>query len=213
MGTAGRGNGRGVRTGLKWTAGLMSAERLAAKHYVYRLDHDTGFAPHVSGNACTLCGCKTTSIEVWAAPGSWVVGIGGNGTGKPNDLIYLMKVESNPTVAELRRRSPHLTDYLRGHGIHGLESRPILVSRRFYYFGKRAIRIPQGLEHLIIRARGCRKATDAEISRLVAHLSARGYAPGVHGAPNNPQPHRPGRCGCSRATAKPKYVKRRQRPA
>src|SRR5258705_13245902 len=26
------------------------------RHYVYRVDHDLGFAPHISGNLCTVCG-------------------------------------------------------------------------------------------------------------------------------------------------------------
>jgi hypothetical protein len=190
----------------------MSDQRIATKHYAYRLDHDTGFAPHVSGALCTLCGCKTTTIEVWASPGSWVVGIGGKGTGKPDDLIYLMKVESDPTVAEFRRRSPVLAAYLRDHEIDDIETKKILVSRCFYYFGNHAIHIPPGLRRLIIGAQGCKRVAEAEISRLVAHLSALGYAPGVHGTPNNPEPRRPGKCGCLRVNAKPRRAKRPQRP-
>ena len=53
------------------------------KHYVYRLDHDTGFAPNIEYRICTLSGCKKTTIERWAERGSWVIGIGGNNTGKP----------------------------------------------------------------------------------------------------------------------------------
>src|SRR5687767_10916373 len=63
-----------------------------AKHYVYRMDHDTGFAPRVSKGTCTLCGCKTTTVEAWANPGSWIIGIGGKGTGRPDALIYALKV-------------------------------------------------------------------------------------------------------------------------
>ena len=57
------------------------------KHYIYRIDHDEGFAPNVDFGVCTLCGCKKTSVEKWAQEGSWVVGVGGNNTGKPNKLI------------------------------------------------------------------------------------------------------------------------------
>src|SRR5919198_2204296 len=87
-----------------------------AKHYLYRMDHDTGFAPHVSPKICTPCGCKTTTAEAWAEPGSWVIGIGGNGTGKPNALIYALRVHANPTLAEFRHASPRHAAYLRGAG-------------------------------------------------------------------------------------------------
>ena len=172
-------------------------------NYAYRLDHDTGFAPHVMDGVCTLCGCKTTSIEVWAQPGSWVVGIGGNNTGKPNLLIYAMKVECNPTVGDLCRRSPGLTGYLRGHGI--AESARILMSKRFYYFGDNAISLPSELQQdLIIPRQGCKKVTDKDIDRLVAHLKERDYSIGKHGDPNNPTPKTPTRCGCSRGASKPR---------
>lgn len=170
-------------------------------NYAYRLDHDTGFAPHVMDGVCTLCGCKTTTIEVWAQPGSWVVGIGGNNTGKPNLLIYAMKVESNSTVAGLRRRSPGLTGYLRGHEITA--SARILMSRHFYYFGDHAIGLPPELQQgLIIRMQGCKKVTGKDIGRLVAHLE-RNSSIGKHGDPNNPTPKTPTQCGCSRGASKP----------
>jgi hypothetical protein len=172
------------------------------KNYAYRLDHDTGFAPHVLDGVCTLCGCKTTTIEVWAQPGSWVVGIGGNRTGKPNLLIYAMQVKSNPTVAELRLRSPHRTDYLRGHEIRA--SARILMSSRFYYFGDKAISLPSELQQgLIISREGCKKVTDKDIARLVAHLEGHSSI-GKHGDPNNPTWQTPTQCGCSRGASKPR---------
>jgi hypothetical protein len=171
-------------------------------NYTYRLDHDTGFAPHVMDGVCTLCGCKTTTIEVWAQPGSWVVGIGGNNTGKPNLLIYAMKVECNPTVGDLCRRSPGLTGYLRGHGI--AESARILMSKRFYYFGDNAISLPSELQQdLIIPRQGCKKVTDKDIARLVAHLEGHSSI-GKHGDPNNPTWQTPTQCGCSRGASKPR---------
>src|SRR5437588_13064727 len=72
------------------------------KHYSYRVDHDLGFAPHISGRVCTVCGCKSTTVEKWATAGSWVIGIGGRGTGKPNKLIYAMQVTATPSYQELR---------------------------------------------------------------------------------------------------------------
>jgi hypothetical protein len=180
---------------------MASGKQITAKHYAYRLDHDRGFAPHVTEEVCTLCGCKCTTVEAWARPGSWVVGIGGNGTGKPNLLIYAMQVGSNPTVAELRRNSPRLTDYLRGHHIKG--SCRILVSRHFYYFGDHAIPLrSQELQGLIIRGRGCKKLNDEEIAQLTDYLK-RNYKSGVHGCPNNPAQQVPARGGCLRVVSNP----------
>ncbi len=71
------------------------AKRGISKNYVYRIDHDTGFAPNVKYGICTLSGCKKTTIEQWAQKGSWVIGIGGNNTGKSDKLIYAMEVEEN----------------------------------------------------------------------------------------------------------------------
>ena len=39
------------------------------KNYVYRLDHDTGFAPNIDYGICTLSGCKKATVEKWAERG------------------------------------------------------------------------------------------------------------------------------------------------
>lgn len=164
-----------------------------AKHYAYRLDHDTGFAPHPSGSRCTLCGCKTTSVERWSQPGSWVIGIGGIRTGKPDALIYAMKVESVLSVATLRRRFPRHAAYLQGRAQN--PSNRVLLSHHFYYFGNGAIRLPNSLKSLIVRQQGCKKVSDEEVRRLSGFLSRR-FRLGVHGHPNNASSHRGKKCGC-----------------
>src|SRR5438552_2097197 len=88
-----------------------------AKHYIYRVDHDVGFAPHVEGRICTLCGCKSTSVERWATKGSFVVGLGGCGTGQPDAVIYAMRVEATPPLAEFIKRYPRRSRYLLNLGI------------------------------------------------------------------------------------------------
>jgi len=187
----------------------MSAERLAAKHYVYRLDHDTGFAPTSLATLARFAAARRRRSKSGRRPeaGSWGLAEMGRQAQRSD---YLMKVESNPTVAELRRRSRTSPTTCGATGSMasspGRSWCPSLL-----LFRKRAIRIPQGLEHSSF-AHGLQESTDAEISRLVAHLSARVMLQ-VCTRSQYPQPHRPGRCGCSRATAKPKYVKRRQRPA
>lgn len=184
---------RGSRTGGDRRL-LTRNEHCMAKHYVYRMDHDTGFAPHVSGNICILCGCKKTTVEVWAEPGSWVIGIGGNKTGRPDALIYALRVEANPTLAEFQRQSPRRAAYLTGQSLKA--SSKVLLAHHFYYLGNRAVRLPSHLAHLIIGGRGCKTATDDDVARLDAYLAGR-FGPGVHGRPNNPELRK--RCGCSRA--------------
>ena len=171
------------------------------KHYVYRMDHDTGFAPHTSNGMCTLCGCKTKTVESWAQPGSWVIAIGGKGTGKPGTLIYALEVEATPSLAELRRRSPALVAYLQGRS----PSSRVLVSRHFYYLGNNAISLPASLERLVIRTQGCKTVADDDLARLIAHLERR-FAPGVHGAPNNLPREVRGKCRCGRANKRLKQT-------
>src|SRR5438128_5844241 len=152
----------------------MSAQAVT-RNYAYRMDHDTGFAPHLSEGWCTLCGCKTTTVERWAEPGSWVAGIGGRGTGRPDALVYAMEVQARRSLQILRSESPALVSYL----VHRPTSSRVLVSRRFYYFGRNALRLPSNLDDLVIRGRGCKKIRDETVAALIAHLRQRGVRPGV----------------------------------
>ena len=164
-----------------------------AKHYVYRMDHDTGFAPKASKRKCTLCGCKITTVEAWAEPGSWVIGIGGKRTGKPDALIYALKVDANPSLSEFRRASPTRAAYLTAPWLK--PSAKVLVGRHFYYLGDNAVSLPPHLRHLIIRAQGCKTAADEDVVALDAYLAGR-FGPGVHGDPNNESVTSKRRCGC-----------------
>lgn len=150
------------------------------KHYIYRMDHDTGIAPNVNYGICTLSGCKPANIEAWAKQGSLVVGIGGNNTGKPDKLIYAMKVEENLPYAEFKLRYPRKGEYLRKTD----RTKRILISREFYYFGDNAIDLPKELRHIIIRRQGCKCISSDEASRLQDYLAA-SFHLGKHGDPNN----------------------------
>jgi hypothetical protein len=152
------------------------------KHYVYRMDHDVNFAPNVDYGVCTLCGCKKDNIETWAERGSWVVGIGGNGTGKPNKLIFAMEVEDGLPYSQFRERFTRKSRYLQGR-VHPTAN--VLFSRKFYYFGDSAIDLPHELQHIIIRGRGCKRMLDEDVTMLKNHLIAAGYSFGKHGRPNN----------------------------
>lgn len=152
------------------------------RHYVYRVDHDLGFAPHISRSACTVCGCKTTTVERWAEPGSWIVGIGGVGTARRDTLIYAMQVEQTPSYFAFRRSNPRLAAYLEGRGIDA--EAPVLVSRTFYYFGNQSPAIPPELRHIVHSTQGCKRLSDEDIA-LLRRLVLDRYGLGAHGRPNN----------------------------
>ncbi len=151
------------------------------RHYIYRIDHDTGYAPRLAGRICFLCGCKNTTVEQWAEKGSWVIGLGGNGTGKPGALIYAMEVDSTPTFEEFSRQYPAETRYLHKWGT--TPEAPVLLSRHFYYFGQDAPKLPTALGHLAIRSQGCKRVKDDDILKLQRFLARHYRGPG---RPNNP---------------------------
>ena len=164
------------------------------KHYSYRVDHDVGFAPNVQGDICTVCGCKSSTVEQWVTVGSFVVGLGGVGTGRPNSLLYAMRVDATPKVAEFMCRFPRRGLYLRNSGIP--LTAPVLFSRSFYYVGDHSIPIPAHLQRIIIPAQGCKRLTDSEVIALEQFLSQH-YGVGMHGHPNNAPNAFSRECACS----------------
>jgi len=170
-------------------------------HYSYRMDHDTGFAPHVAWGICTLCGCKKArkrhgkiygNVESWAGPGSWVVGIGGKNTDKPDCLIYAMKVDDSYSYKDFRRLKPRQSSYLLPRRKHGIKlTDRVLLSRHFYYFGKAAKPLPPYLKRVNFRRHGCKRIDD-HIDELEKFLKSKRH--GVHGKPNN-KPTRRAPCG------------------
>ncbi|MBS7658122.1 hypothetical protein KEJ20_03060 [Candidatus Bathyarchaeota archaeon] len=116
-----------------------------------------------------MSGCKKNTVKKWAERGSWVIGIGGVNTGKPNKLIYAMEVEENLPYEEFKRKYPDESRYLQPC-ITGLN---ILISKKFYYFGSNAIDLPKNLKHIIIHGRGCKRITDDDINKLMKYLEGR----------------------------------------
>jgi hypothetical protein len=157
------------------------------------MSHDTGFAPNTGHGICTLGGCKVTTVERWAGKGSWVLGIGGNGTGKPNKLIYAMEVEDGLTCLAFKENYPRKSKYLKR------KSMPrVLVSTKFYYFGDVAIDLPEELQHIVINRQGCKRVSDKDVANLASYLATH-YRFGTIGKPNNAQSEKPyAKCGCAR---------------
>ncbi|MBN1763539.1 MAG: hypothetical protein JW878_10800 [Methanomicrobia archaeon] len=144
--------------------------------------------PNTNFGICSLTGCKNSksgkkrNVEELAEPGSWVIGIGGKGTNRPDKLIYAMEVESNLSLDQFREKYPGKSEYLKSH----TPGSNVLVSRKFYYFGENAIDVPNELNHIIKRIEGFWYISDEDIKRLKNHLSKE-YNYGVHGNTNNPE--------------------------
>ncbi|WP_437935149.1 hypothetical protein [Sorangium sp. So ce341] len=61
------------------------------KVFIYVIDRDFGFAPNPFHGSCTLATCKP-GIRKSAAPGDWVVGMGGSRLKATGRCIYAMRV-------------------------------------------------------------------------------------------------------------------------
>ncbi len=178
------------------------------KHYVYRMNHDTGYAPKIQGKLCTLAGCKYSktgkkrNIEESAEKGSWVIGIGGNRTTKPDKLIYMLKVKENISIREFMRIYPNESKYL----VIETNMTRVLVSREYYYFGKNAITL-NGLDGLIVKTQGCKCPSDKDVEKLLSFLEKEGHTKKqINGKPNNPDNYHSNKnkssCGDSKCKAK-----------
>jgi hypothetical protein len=151
------------------------------KHYLYRMDHDTGYAPRSIEDFWILCGCMKRNVERGARKGSWVIGIGGNGTGKPDALIYAMQVDATLTLEKLSQKYPSESSYLYDWGM-AAES-PVLVSNQCFYFGKDAPDLPDDLSHLLVGKPRCKLVSDEDTIKLQRFLAEEYRGPGQ---PNNP---------------------------
>lgn len=151
------------------------------KNYAYRIDHDTGFAPHIEKNICIMSGCKINTIEKWATEGSWVIGIGGNNTGKPDKLMYAMKVAKNISFEQFKEDYPEESGYLDSR----YAGENVLISYEFYYFGDKAIDLPADLKRIIIKYQGCKCVSESDVAKLCEYIESKGYRYGKIGNPNN----------------------------
>jgi len=143
---------------------------------------DSGFAPNIDYGICSLSGCKTGDVEKNSEAGSWVIGIGGNDTMKPDKLIYAMKVEEKLTFKDFKEKYPKKSQYLSKDKAGPF----VLVSQNFYYFGNKAINLSDEFKIFIVKYRGSKTKiiTEELISKFEKSLSSK-YKVSVFGKPNN----------------------------
>lgn len=108
------------------------------------------------------------------------MGIGGNNTGKPDKLIYALEVEERIPYAALKRKYPAESRYLR----QGRTGDNVMVSTNCYYFGDKAVDLPEDLQHIIIRTQGCNRVYDCDVENLKTFLAV-WHRPSITGKPNN----------------------------
>jgi hypothetical protein len=128
----------------------MSAAQRPRKLFSYVVDHDYGYAPNPSGGYCTLCQCKFShngrhkNIVESAQEGDWIVGTGGVDETKSSghgSIIYAMEVQEILALKDYLK-DPRFASRKDTSPASHAPWRRALISRRFYYFGRKALRIP-----------------------------------------------------------------------
>ena len=178
--------------------------------FSYVVEHDRGHAPNPYFNDCTLCRCKyreskskPRNLIERAEIGDWVVGTGGANRKRSSGhgtIVYAMRVDEKLTRQKyFHQRRFHkkkpvgtgsydrtLGDNLEPQSPFEQEQQFVLISRHFFYFGKKAISYPtKKFPHLEKRGPRYRRDFDDEfIERFVKWLTSEtGYKPGKHGDP------------------------------
>jgi hypothetical protein len=132
------------------------------KLYSYVVEHDNGYAPNPYFDCCTLCGCKFEggkNIIQLAKKGDWIVGTGGASRRSAGHgmLIYAMRVDKKIPRTEYfddprfdRKKPKRQGTYKQARGDNedprkdrNKHRRHVLISRHFWYFGAKAVPIPE----------------------------------------------------------------------
>lgn len=180
---------------------------MSQKIFRYVVRHDVGTAPRPFDGMCSLAICKPR-IRVSAEVGDWIIGFRSR---QPSQVIYAMQVTERMTLGaywldpRFENRKPANTPYPDNiyrpgndgrlkqiqnpvHGQHDTDKdtggRNVLLSDRYWYFGKNSVPIPTELIHLVHTTQGHvvhkrRRSTD--IKHLAQWLSA--WSVGIHGDP------------------------------
>lgn len=191
-----------------------------AKLYTYKMVRDSGFAPNPFGGICTQAGCFA-KMRKQVDVGDWMAGFVGKGLcGAPNEmegnLIYAMQVEeilshdgyiercANLWRWKERKDDAGMLDAVLSVGdcLHKGEYADtkcgpgdyVLISRKFYYFGRAAIRPfadpyadssgASGIDAICPNGVGFQShANNPYLNEFVGWLSNLGLGYGIRGLP------------------------------
>lgn len=181
------------------------------KLYSYVVVSDSGFAPNPFGGYGTLACCKP-KIRQRANVGEWIVGTGSKRNVGTDKLIYAMevtekitferyanderftsKIPSKGVIEErgdniyyrntdgtwIQRLSYHSKDKM----AHDLSGMYVLISDRFFYFGRDAVAIPERFHSIIKKGPWHKNNFDDELIEKFITWVEGAFTPGVHGAP------------------------------
>jgi hypothetical protein len=178
------------------------------KIFSYVVDHDNGFSPNPYYGVCTLAHCKfgkkgKKNVVELAQKGDWVVGTGGNGkrSAGHGKLIYAMRVDEKLTLKQyyhdrrFRKKKPRENgSYQQAYGDNLSKSkhrtnRFVLISHKYFYFGDKAIGIPQRFRNhpahpLEKKGPGFRSKFSETFTTAVTEWLDGNFRSGIHGIPH-----------------------------
>jgi len=178
------------------------------KIFSYVVDHDNGFSPNPYYGVCTLAHCKFSksgrkNVVELAQTGDWVIGTGGNGkrSAGHGKLIYAMRVDERLTLKEyyhdrrFRKKKPKKDgsyQQTRGDNLSNSKHRTkrfVLISRKYFYFGDKAIGIPQRFRDnpvhpLEKKGPGFRSKFREKFTIAVTEWLDGNFRSGIHGIPH-----------------------------
>ena len=159
-----------------------------ARLFSYVMTHDSGFAPHVGKGTLTLATCKP-EIRRLATKDDYVMGIAGKGLSMLSKMdlmkrmVYLAKVtdkkDFDSYFADVRftRRKDNIYHRIGGRWVqekndfHGdaqfeadLSSNNVLISGRFLYFGKNAMKLDDELFNAFARLSRKHRTTELDMT-------------------------------------------------
>lgn len=184
-----------------------SQRRSQAQIYRYIVRFDDGAAPRPFDGVCSLAICKPV-IRKHAEVGDWVIGFRSH---MPGEVVFVMKVDERLPLGDywadrrfINRRPGRsaVPDNFYRWGPNGrliqvpnlvhsprsaakdCRGQHVLLGRRFWYFGRNSVPVPNELVHLVHSTRGHsvhKSRRPDDVGRLERWL--RTWRPGRHGMP------------------------------
>ena len=173
------------------------------KLYTYVVAWDTGFAPNPFGDFCTLACCKPV-IRRTADVGDWIMGIGSVNNVGNEKIIYVMEVTEKMSFNEYyqdkrfqnrmdniycKNKGEWRQKYNPFHGKdeikHDTKTDYVLISDKYYYFGKKAVKIPKKFQETIKGGRGHRTNYSEKFIQEIIKWLKDDYNRGMHSKPAN----------------------------
>lgn len=180
--------------------------------YSYVVRTDRGLAPNPFWGFCTLAVCTPNHQGVLARQGDWIVGVTGASRGHKllyamqltedrlhfdayfNDGRFQQK---KPVMSGNWRQRCGDNMYRRRANEWVQSSSPfhssrhlqidtrhpyVFISTNFYYFGRKAVEMPEEFAGIVKRGRGCRWHRSLVCDRFLSWLQ-QSFASGIHAAP------------------------------